>query len=198
MRRRTRTITAVAAAILTLPSWAPPLLAQSSALTVEEAREDFARMGRDGGYWVASNETYAVAGSGEPDEYRMSFTTTADGYSVTGCMWGDSNDDATVPFWRFFHAWDPTTESVLAYQSSPGGGVAVGRERRWRDGGTEAIQTIVFPGGEPSRVRHLNRVLSDGRLDSRSFDPDPARPGAWIERRAYVWEWRPSAESVPC
>lgn len=171
---------------------------QSLAMTVEYARAEFERMDRSGGYWVTSNAAYATEGSGEPDEYRMSFTASPDGYSISGCMWGDPAPEGAPPFWRFFNAWDPTTESVLAYQSSPGGGVAIGQERRWAEGGTESVQTLLFPGTPPSRVRHLNRVMEDGRLDSRSFEPSPDHPETWLPRRAYVWEWRDSGEPTPC
>lgn len=175
-----------------------PVGAQSMPMTVEYARADFERMDRTGGYWVTSNAAYATADSGEPEEYRMSFTAAPDGYSISGCMWGDPAPAEAPPFWRFFHAWDPTTESVLVYQSSPGGGVAIGSERIWADGGTEAIQTLLFPGTPETTVRHLNRVMDDGRLDSRSFDASPDAPDGWIARRAYVWEWRDSSEPTPC
>lgn len=172
------------------------LQGQAGALSLEEVRGQFEGMARAGGYWVTSNDRYATPESGEPDEYRMAFVLAPDGHSISGCMWGAPATEGAGPFWYFFHAWDPTTSSILAYQSSPGGGVAIGREVRSPDGGMESIQTLKFPGGENQRVRHLNRPLHADTLESASFDG--SADGEWQPRRSYTWTWRPSSEVRPC
>ena len=171
---------------------------QADPLTVEEVRARFEDMARPGGYWATSNARYQTPESGEPDEYRMAFSLTPDGHSISGCMWGSPQPEGSLPFWFFFHAWDPTTSSILAYQSSPGGGVAIGREHRAPDGGLESIQILRFPGAEDQRVRHLNRAVHPDTLDSRSFNGSEGDEGEWEPRRSYTWIWRPSQEVNPC
>jgi len=171
---------------------------QEGALGAEAARAQFHRVARPGGFWAASKERYAAEGSGEPDEYRMAFTPAPDGNSISGCMWaGPGSTDAT-PFWYFFHGWDPTTKSILVYQSSPGGAVAIGRETRRPDGVMEAIQTLHIPGAGTEPVRHLNRAIHRDTLDSRSFVGSRDGETGWVPRRSYVWVWQPSSGSVPC
>ncbi|NNF26363.1 MAG: hypothetical protein HKN73_03960 [Gemmatimonadetes bacterium] len=171
---------------------------QAEPLSVAEVREQFEQMARPGGYWATSNAEYATPESGEPDEYRMAFALTPDGHSISGCMWGSPAPENASPFWFFFHAWDPTTHSVLAYQSSPSGAVAIGREVRGADGGMESIQTLKFPGGEEQRVRHLNRQVHPDTLASRSFNGSSTSDAAWEPRRSYTWIWRASPEVNPC
>ena len=174
------------------------LAAQQASLTAEQARSDFRRMARNGGYWVASNDRYTTEESGEPDEYRMAFELTPDGYSIVGCMWGSVGFERSEPFWYLMHAWDPTTETVLAYQSSPGGAIAIGRERPAEGGGMESIQTLRWTDGSTERVRHLNRPIDGNTLESRSFGSPDAGEGSWEPRRSYTWVWRPSEEVSPC
>lgn len=171
------------------------VVAQGTALTASEVRADFARMTRSGGFWATSNAAYAREGSGEPAEYRMRFDLSPDGFSMSGCMWADAGPGAAAPFWRFFHAWDPTTESVLVYQVAPSGAVAIGSEGRAEAGGTESVQTLHIPGAADTRVRHLNRTVHADTLDSRSFD---ASGDGWVPRREYTWIWRATAERGPC
>ncbi|NNF25985.1 MAG: hypothetical protein HKN73_02030 [Gemmatimonadetes bacterium] len=171
---------------------------QAEVLGVADVREQFEQMARPGGFWATSNAEYATPESGEPNEYRMAFTLTSDGHSISGCMWGSPTPEGASPFWFFFHAWDPTTNSVLAYQSSPSGAVAIGREIRAADGGMESIQDLKFPGGENQRVRHLNRRVHPDTLASRSFDGSSTSEDEWEPRRSYTWIWRASQESNPC
>lgn len=173
-----------------------PAHAQTLPFSAAEARAEFSRVARTGGYWATSNAAY-VQNGGEPDEYRMAFALAPDGYSITGCMWGDPAPENVRPFWRFFHAWDPTENAILAYQSSPSGAVAMGYQLRWQEGGTETIQGLHVPGADPLDVRHLSRAPHPDTLDSRSFQRPPYT-GEWTARRSYVWIWRPSAEPVPC
>ena len=178
-----------------------PVAAQAVPLTEEGARESFTRIARNGGYWATSNAAYYTEASGEPTEYRMSFTAAADGYSDSGCMWGDPAPPGATPFWRFFHAWDPTTSSVLLYQSSPWGGIAIGKETGWAPGGTESIQVMHAPGAEDTSVRHLNRAVHADTLDSRSFGGPVGTDGTvstWAPQRAYTWVWRASSDVIPC
>ena len=176
-------------------------LAQSAAdrpLTASEAQNEFERMARTGGYWATSNADYAVPGGGEPEEYRMAFAMTPDGFGMRGCMWGASEATPTPPFWHFFHAWDPSREAVLAYQASPSGSVAVGWEHRARDGGRESVQTLHAPDGAALEVRHLNRPLTADSILSRSFQRSSTSSGEWEPRRSYTWVWRTTTEPVPC
>lgn len=171
---------------------------QDGGLGADGARAQFQQVARPGGFWATSNERYATDGSGEPDEYRMAFTLGPDGNSISGCMWAGTASANATPFWYFFHGWDPTTNSILVYQSSPGGAVAIGRETQRPDGEMEAIQTLHIPGAEPEQVRHLNRTVHPDTLDSRSFGGSGDGETTSVPRRSYVWTWEPSSAKNPC
>jgi hypothetical protein len=172
-------------------------VAEAGRLNVEEVRQEFLHMARPGGYWAASNAAYVDQGPGEQDEYLMAFRLAPDGLSIAGCMWGFVDGARSGPFWYFFRAWDPTTGSVLAYQSSPGGAVAIGREVSWPEGGREAVQALQFPGGDIQSVRHLNEFVTPDSLWSRSFRMSDGETD-WTPQREYVWIWTPSEATPPC
>ncbi len=170
-------------------------VAQVQDYTETTAKESLSSMARSGGAWVTSNAEYWTADSGESAEFVMSYGLEADGYVLRGCMWGRSERVATPPFWTFYHAWDPVAGAILAYQIGPTGAAVVGHERPLTDGVTESIQTLAFPGTEPSRVRHVNRRAHADTLHTQSYNEVD---GEWTPRRNYTWVWSSNVTEIPC
>lgn len=175
--------------------------ADDGRFTATEVREQFSLMSRSDGVWITSNEAYQALDPSEPDEYRMAFELAPDGYSIRGCMWGQSGASRSEPLWYLTHAWDPIEGAVIAYQSRPDGMVAIGRERPASGGGVESVQTLFVPGAPLTRVRHVNTHVGTDRIESQSFDGsvrDGEPSTEWTERRSYVWRWTESSTPAPC
>ncbi len=170
-------------------------VAQVQDYTEVTAKESLSSMSRSGGAWVTSKAEYWTVESGEPREYVMSFGLGADGYVLRGCMWGRSEGVTTPTLWTFYHAWDPVARAILAYQVGPTGAAAIGHERPLTSGGTESIQTLAFPGTEPSRLRHRNRRPHVDTLLVQSYDEIDER---WTPRRSYTWIWSSNVTDIQC
>jgi hypothetical protein len=186
----------LALASLSLPP--SPLGAQEEAtFSAAEARSHLQSTARAGGYWLASNEEYWTAESGEPRAYAIAWTPIGTGFAATGCMWGVDGETVSGPYWHFFSAWDPTRDAILAYQVAPRGAVAIGHITPRTDGieGVEILQDLVYPAGASIEVRHLERTTRDTREDE-SFQRDD--DGPWQAGRSYRWVWTEDAAPTPC
>lgn len=164
----------------------------TTAMTLQEARQMLAQRARSDGWWVTSNAAYVDEGADEWQTYAMRYVSVPGGLAITGCLWGETEGEVGGPFWYFYAAWDPVARAILVYQSSPGGAVAIGHQRR----SGETVQTLQGPEGPPLRIRHESVFAHPDTLRNRSFQEED---GAWRERRRYTWVWTAAqGREAPC
>lgn len=152
--------------------------------------EEIATLTANGGRWVTDNSAYK--NENEPFEaYGMVWSSSFDGVTMTGRLFGIKDGVETGNFWEFRQYWHPQERRAVLEQFGWGGVVGIGTS--WREGETtKSRQTFYAPDGTASETGHASSFPDATTHITESFD---IVDDTWSPRRKYVWQLMPANDS---
>lgn len=151
--------------------------------------EEIAALTAEGGRWITDNSAYK--NEQEPyDAYGVEWTSSFDGLTMRGCLFGLKDGKEIGDFWEFRQYWHPGRKEAVLEQFGWGGTVGAGR--MWREGDvTKSDQTFFRIDGGATRTGHVSSMPDAATHVTESFD---IKDEVWTPRRRYVWKRAPAGE----
>ena len=151
---------------------------------------DLAAMTREGGRWIATNET---RNDQTPyDQYGLEWQLSPDGTSMTGRLFGIMDGREVGDFWQFRQFWHPQENRAYVMQWGGGGMYGVGVLTPLGASSGMLEQTLYLPDGNTFGVGHMFRFDGPNARVTEQYDILP-EIGSWRLNHTLVWHRAPPA-----